>query len=144
MILKGIAPYMKETEGHAELSEDETEDEDEELENALTSDTPTTVAHHQMKLPDPIINALRFVMAAFVSIFRTYVRPYAPPELFDPFPPTSVEDALLSTRANTKLLEEISLKSSPERRRKDILREMTLIAKSIDRIEKMTTKSGSP
>mmetsp|Transcript_2624 Transcript_2624/g.4016 ORF Transcript_2624/g.4016 Transcript_2624/m.4016 type:complete len:267 (+) Transcript_2624:95-895(+) len=144
MILKGLAPYVKATEGPAELSEDETEDEDEELENALTSDTPTTVARHPMKLPDPIINALRFVLAAFVSNFRTYLRPYAPPDLFDPFPPSSVEDALRSTRANTKLLEEISLKSVPERRRKDVSREMALIAKSIDRIEKMTKKSGSP
>ena len=139
MILEGCASCAK-LEGSAEEGEDE--DEDETLENALIAGAPKAMARHPIELPDPVFKVLRFIMMAFVTIFRTCLWPYIQPELFDPFPPSSVEEALQSTRARMKLLEEISLKSASERRRNDISREIALIGKSIDRIEKMSTKSS--
>jgi len=142
LILEGCAPRAKETERSAEESEDE--DAEEELESALTkTDSRNTVARQPMRLPDPVFKALRFIMAMFVSIYRACLRPYIQSELLDPFPPSSVEEALRTTRESTKLLEEISLKSTSERHRKDVSRQIALISKSIDRIEKMTTESDS-
>ena len=40
-----------------------------------------------------------------------------------------------------KLLEELSSESVPERRKKDVAREIGIIEKSIGRIEKMSKKS---
>ena len=40
-----------------------------------------------------------------------------------------------------KLLEKLSSESVPERRKKDVARELGIIEKSIGRIEKMSTKT---
>mmetsp|Transcript_36945 Transcript_36945/g.64720 ORF Transcript_36945/g.64720 Transcript_36945/m.64720 type:complete len:293 (-) Transcript_36945:198-1076(-) len=137
MILEGCAPRAK-----SSADESEDEDEGETLENSLIAGAPKTVARYPIELPDPVFKVLRFIMMSFVTLFRTCLWPYIQPELFNPFPPSSVEEALQSTRARMKLLEVISLKSASERRKNDISREIALIGKSIDRIEKMSTKSS--
>lgn len=139
MILKGCAPFAKEVHGSSEDSENEGEGE----ELGLTTVTQAVVAPYPIKLPDPVCKALRFIVAIFISIFRMFVKPYTPLELFDPFPPTSIEEALRRMRASSKILEEISLKSISESRRKVISREIALITKSIDKIEKTANKSNS-
>lgn len=139
MTLEGCAPYVKEAAGYADESDDD--EETLERERALTTDAPNAVARHPIKLPEPLFKALRLIAMAFLAIFRTCLMPYIQPELFDPFTPSTVEDALLSARARMKLLENISLKSVSERRRKDVSREIASIEKSISRIEKMSTKA---
>jgi len=142
MILGECAPFAK-----VEGSADETEDEDdgaEALENALAAGAPKSMAYTPLILPDSVIKVLRYIMMTIVTLFRNYLEPYIQPELFDPFPPSSVKEALQSARARVKFLEEVSLKSSSERRKKDISREIALIGKSFDRIEKMSVNSNCP
>lgn len=139
MIIDGCAPYIKEA---VDDNADESEEDEEEIQQkdgALTAGSPKTMARGPISLPDPIFKAIRFVMMACVAFFRACLWPYIQPELFDPIPPHSIEEALQSTRARMKLLKEISLKSVSERRRKDISREMLLIEKSLSRIEKMSS-----
>lgn len=137
IVLEGCAPYAKTVEGSPDESEDEDEDE---TEGALITGAPTAVSRGPIELPEPIFKVLRLIVVAFVTIFHTCLRPYLPSELFDPPNPSTVEEALCSARARVKLLDSISLKSAPERRRKDVSREIALIGKSLDRIEKMSTK----
>lgn len=140
MTLKGCAPFVKEAPGSSEDDADEGEGE----EVAWTTVArEAAAAQRPMQMPDPVSKAVRFVVALFISIFRTFIRPYVPPELLDPRPPSSVEEALRNARASSRMLEEMSLKSAPESRRKAVSREIALIAKSIDRIEKMTNESNS-
>lgn len=130
MIAGGCAPYAKEAEG----PESDGEDEDETMETEVAL---APASRGPIVLPDPVFKALRFILMSFVTIFRTYLQPYIQPELFDPIPPSSVEEALGSARERVKLLEEIGCKSIPESRRKDVAREIASIEKSINMIEKI-------
>ena len=136
MVVEGCAPFAKEVAGSVYESEDE--EEGVEMERALT--TGAVTSHGPIEFPEPLFKALRFILMAFVAFFRTCLRPYIQPELFEPFPPSNIEDALQNARARMKVLKEISLESTPERRRKDVVREMAAIEKSLSRIEKMSTK----
>ena len=75
----------------------------------------------------------QFVLMIFVTILRTCSLVLVPP--------SSVEEAASLTRVSMKLLEELSSESVPERRKKDVAREIGIIEKSIGRIEKMSKKS---
>lgn len=138
MVAEGCIPYAKEVEGYVEGSEDEEDN----LETAEATGVSIVPHRGPLELPEPIFKALRFIMMTFFTIFCSFLSPYIQPELFDPFPPSTVEEAVQNARARMKLLEDISLKSVSERRRKDVTREMVLIEKSLSRIEKMSTKAN--
>ena len=139
MIVEGCAPFAKELEGTPEESEDEDD-----LETALAAETPQSqeVARSQLELPEPVFRVLRHIVAAFVMIFRTCLRPYLPPKLFEPFLPDNVEESLADVRQRMKALEDISLKSVPDRRKTDVSREIASIHKSLDRIQQMACKKN--
>ena len=138
MTVKGCAPFAKEVE---EGTPDESEDEDE-LETILTAQAPPSqeVARGAIKLPEPVVKVLRHIVVAFIIIFRTCLRPYLPPKLFEPIPPDNVRDSLADVRVRMKELEEISLKSAPDRRKTDVSREIALIKKSLERIQQIASK----
>ena len=94
-------------------------------------------------IPTMLRQTAQFVLMIFVTILRTclsVLRPYIPDSLVL-VPPSSVEEAASLTRVSMKLLEELSSESVPERRKKDVAREIGIIEKSIGRIEKMSKKS---
>jgi len=96
------------------------------------------IRHHHIQLPNVIVVAIVTVLRAFLTILRPFVRAESLEPLFQS---SSIEDAVQSTRNRIKELEEISLKSVAERRRKDISREIASMEKSVSRIETMVANS---
>jgi hypothetical protein len=135
MILEGCIPYAKEVAKSGE-SEDE-EDEVLEPNEATSTGLPKTMAC----IPEVLFKVLRFIMMMIVTVFRTYVRPYIQSDLFEPSPLSNVEESLQHARKVLKQLEEISLSSVSERIRLDVLKEITLIEKSVNRIEEISQRS---
>ena len=133
--VEGCKQYAKEVEGPEEDDEEESTDDKALL--AIKNNT-TNISHGPIELPEPIIRALRMIMMVFVTLFRALVEPYIPPELLNPFPPSTVDEAMESVRARMDLLEEISLKSVTERRKTDIDKEVKVIKKSLSRIEQIS------
>lgn len=138
-IVDSCKTYSKEVVG----DEGEEEEDDETLEDALASSKFTEVSCTPIQLPEPIFNALRIIMMFFATLFRAYVQPYIQPELLNPFPPSSVDEALHGVRARVRLLEDISLKSVSERRKMDIVKEMKVIEKSLGRIERISKTTNT-
>lgn len=143
-ILEECASYATKVEGSEDDDDDDSEedDEDDTKEEAVAVIAQT---RGPLQLPDPLFKMLRMLSVICITFFRsclTALRRYVQPELFDPIPNTSVDEALVDTRTRVKLLEDISLKSVSERRKKDISREITLIEKSLTRIEKMSTRGS--
>ena len=121
-------------------SDDEDDESDvEEEENSPKREEALAAA----TVPTLLRQTAQFVLMIFGTIIRTclsVLRPYIPESLVI-VPPSSVEEAASLTRVSVKLLEELSCESVPERRKKDVSREIGIIEKSIGRIEKMSTKS---
>ena len=144
-IVQGCEPYAKKVVG---VPEEETDEEEEDDADALKETVAliklTKGAGRPLELPDAIVNALRMVMMVFVMFFRAFIRPYIQPELLNPFPPSTLEEALQSVRVRLVLLEEISLKSVPEKQKTDVSKEVKEIKKSLSRIEEMSKMSSSP
>ena len=140
-ILEECASFATQAEGSEDDDDHSEVDEEEDTkEEALVAIAPT---RGPLQLPDPLFKMLRMLSIICITFFHsclTTLRRYVQPELFDPIPNASVDEALADTRTRVKLLEDISLKSVSERRKKDISREITLIEKSLTRIEKMSTR----
>ena len=141
-IFEECASYATKVEGSEDDDDDSEEDDEEDTKEGAVAVAPT---RGPLQLPDPLFKMLRMLSVICITFFRsclTALRRYVQPELFDPIPNTSVDEALADTRTRVKLLEDISLKSVSERRKKDISREITLIEKSLTRIEKMSTRGS--
>lgn len=139
-ILEECASYATKVEGSEDDDDDSEEDDEEDTKEEAVAPT-----RGPLQLPDPLFKMLRMLSVICITFFRsclTALRRYVQPELFDPIPNTSVDEALADTRTRVKLLEDISLKSVSERRKKDISREITMIEKSLTRIEKMSTRGS--
>ena len=133
MTVKGCSPYAKAVEGSAD------EESDDEIETAVAVKSEAPKSNDE--LPGPIFKVLRFIIEAIAAFFRS-LRPYLPPELFDPIPPSTVNVALQRAQATIKQLEEISLKCvTAKGQKRDISREVSLIDKSMKRIEEIAAKS---
>ncbi|KAL9185045.1 hypothetical protein ACHAXT_002822 [Thalassiosira profunda] len=126
MTLKGCSPYAKEVADATEESEEE--------EGAIVAASPR--AGGPAKLPEPVVKVLRFILVAAVAVFRNYLQPCLPTELFD-FSPYTVEEALQSVQARVRALEELCLKATSTQQKKEVIsREIDAIEKSIARIKK--------
>ena len=122
---------------------DGSDDEDDESEVEEEENNLKKEALAAATVPTMLRQTAQFVLMIFVAIIRTclsVLRPYIPDSLVL-VPPSSVEEAASLTRVSMKLLEELSSESVPERRKKDVAREIGIIEKSIGRIEKMSKKS---
>lgn len=122
---------------------DGSDDEDDESEVEEEENNLKKEALAAATVPSMLRQTAQFVLMIFVTILRTclsVLRPYIPDSLVL-VPPSSVEEAASLTRVSMKLLEELSSESVPERRKKDVAREIGIIEKSIGRIEKMSKKS---
>jgi len=119
---------------------DEGDDDDEVDEKTQKVERSVVQTRHPIQLPNVIVVAVVTILRAFLTILRPFVRAESLESLLL-FKPTSIEDAVQSTRNRIKELEEISLKSFAERRRKDISREIASMEKSVSRIETMVANS---
>ena len=127
MIFEGCNPYAKEVADATEESEEE--------EGVIVAASPRA-AGGTAKLPEPVVKVLRFILVAAVAVFRNYLQPRLPTELFD-FPPSTVEEALQAAQARVNTLEKLCLEAASTQQRKEaIAREIDAIKKSIERIEK--------
>jgi len=115
-----------------ESDESDDDDETQKLERSVVQTS------RPIQLPNVIVVAIVTVLRAFLTILRPFVRAESLEPLFQS---SSIEDAVQSTRNRIKELEEISLKSVAERRRKDISREIASMEKSVSRIETMVANS---
>ena len=141
-ILEECASFATQAEGSEDDDEHSEEDEEEGSKEEAVAAIEQTRGR-PLQLPDPLFKMLRMLSIICITFFHsclTTLRRYVQPELFDPIPNASVDEALADTRTRVKLLEDISLKSVSERRKKDIIREIRLIEKSLTRIEKMSTR----
>lgn len=145
MIVGGCAPYAKGTEGSADdgstdADEGDVDDTDDVLGNASAKDS-IGAGGTKLALPDPVLKALRYIVVVLVTAFRTYLRPpCVRTGLFDPIPPSSVEEALRGAREGVEALGNISMKSAESGSdvSEGIAKEIALIGESIDRIEKLS------
>ena len=120
--------------------DEDDESEVEEEENNLKKEESFAAA----TVPNMLRQIAQFVLMIFVAIICTclsILRTYIPESSLVIVLPSSVEEAASLTRVSMKLLEELSCGSVPERRKKDVAREIGIIEKSIGRIEKMSKKS---
>ena len=119
---------------------DESEDDDGEVQEKTRKVERSVVqTRRPIQLPNVIVVAVVTILRAFLTILRPLVRRESLEPLFQS---SSIEDAVQSTRNRIKELEEISLKSVAERRRKDISREIASMEKSVSRIETMVANSS--
>ena len=116
----------------------ESDDDDEVEEKIQKVERLAVQIRHPIQLPNIIVVAIVTILRAFLTILRPFVRRESLEPLFQS---SSIEDAVQNTRNRIKELEEISLKSVAERRRKDISREIASMEKSVSRIETMVANS---
>jgi len=121
------------------VGESDESDNDDEVEEKIQKVERSAV---QTRLPIQLPNAIVVAIVTILRAFLTILRPFVRRESLEPlFQSSSIEDAVQSTRNRIKELEEISLKSVAERRRKDISREIASMEKSVSRIETMMANS---
>ena len=121
------------------VGESDKSDDDDEVEEKIQKVERSVVqTRRPIQLPNVIVVAVVTILRAFLTILRPFIKA----ESLEPlFKPTSIGDAVQSTRNRIKELEEISLKSVAERRRKNISREIASMEKSVSRIETMVANS---
>ena len=94
-----------------------------------------------VRLPEVIVIMLRTILITLAAAFRTYLFPYIPEQLIEPVPPRTVEEAVANSKRAVDSLRVTSLESVSERRKNDVLREIGLIEKSIERLERIHAAS---
>ena len=120
------------------------EDEDEVETEEMTEPRPRGQASPKgslARLPEVIVIMLRTVLIALTAAFRTYLFPYIPEQLIEPVPPRTVEEAVANSKRAVDYLRVTSLESVSERRKNDVLREIGLIEKSIEKIKRIHAAS---
>jgi len=141
--VEGCKQYAKVSSTTAEDSVDD-EDADEVETEEMTEPRPRGQASPKgslARLPEVIVIMLRTVLIALTAAFRTYLFPYIPEQLIEPVPPRTVEEAVANSKRAMDSLRVTSLESVSERRKNDVLREIGLIEKSIERIERIHAAS---
>lgn len=141
--VEGCKQYAKVSSTTAEDSLDD-EDEGEVETEEMTEPRPRGQASPKgslVRLPEVVVIMLRTVLIALTAAFRTYLFPYIPEQLIEPVPPRTVEEAVANSKRAMDSLRVTSLESVSERRKNDVLREIGLIEKSIERIERIHAAS---
>jgi hypothetical protein len=125
LITKRCAPFAKEV----EMTDADDNDEDEIDTNAEES------KHIVCDLP-----IIRFLITLGAKIFFW---PFMRLDLFDPFPPTSVDEALTNVRRRLVLLERMSLERvmDDEQKKDSLAKEMIAIKASLHNIEAIASSS---
>ena len=138
--VEGCKEYAKVSSPTAEDDEDEDQAETEDITEFQTRDQASQQGS-LVQLPEVIVTLLRTILITLVVAFRTYLVPYIPEQLIEPVPPRTVEEAVANSMRAVDSLKVTSLESVSERRKNDVLREIGLIEKSIERIERIHAAS---
>ena len=138
--VEGCKEYTKVSSTTAEDDEDEDQAETEDITEFQTRDQASQQGS-LVQLPEVIVTLLRTILITLVVAFRTYLVPYIPEQLIEPVPPRTVEEAVANSMRAVDSLKVTSLESVSERRKNDVLREIGLIEKSIERIERIHAAS---
>lgn len=133
--VEGCKGYAKVSSTTADSLDDEDEDQVETKE--MTESQNQASQKGSLKLPEVIVTMLRTILMTLAVAFRTYLVPYIPEQLIERVPPRTVEEAVANSIQAVDSLRVKSLESVSERRKNDVLREIGLIEKSIERIERI-------
>ena len=124
LIIEGCKPYAKEIEGDDEEVYDEMEEEPE----ATAEESKDIICD----LP-----FIRFIITLGAKIF---LWPFIKLDLFDPFPPATVDDAIMNVRRRVVLLEKISCDGvKDDEQMKKLAKEMKAIQLSLKNIEEIAS-----
>ena len=124
LIIEGCKPYAKEIEGDDEEVYDEMEEEPE----ATAEESKDIICD----LP-----FIRFIITLGAKIF---LWPFIKLDLFDPFPPATVDDAIMNVRRRVVLLEKISCDGvTDDEQMKKLAKEMKAIQLSLKNIEEIAS-----
>jgi hypothetical protein len=130
LTIEGCKPYAKEV---AENDEEEDEEEEEDEDESAEEESKDIICD----LP-----LFRFLIRLGAKIF---LWPFIKLDLFDPFPPVTMDEAVTNVRRRVVLLEKISKNDNVNDEQKDVLaKELKAIQASLKKIEAITTVSSSP
>ena len=129
LIIKGCKPYAKEV---AENDKEDDDDDEEEDEDESAEEESKDII---CDLP-----LFRFLIRLGAKIF---LWPFIKLDLFDPFPPITMDEAVTNVRRRVVLLEKISKNDDVNDEQKDVLaKELKAIQASLKKIEAITTVSS--
>mmetsp|Transcript_1262 Transcript_1262/g.2047 ORF Transcript_1262/g.2047 Transcript_1262/m.2047 type:complete len:455 (-) Transcript_1262:125-1489(-) len=126
LITEGCKPYAKEIAGDEEEEVEEDEGDEEEID-----DTAEESKDIICDLP-----LIRFFITLGAKIF---LWPFIKLDLFDPFPPTTVDEALTNVRRRVALLDKISCDRVTDEQKDELAKEMKAIQASLKHIEAITS-----
>lgn len=134
--VEACKPFVK------EAAPGEDGEEDDEMDESVAAGD-NVVGRSPIILPEAVVAVVRMILMVLLTLFRTYVKPFIQPELLNPLPPSSVDEALQDVRTRLDLLENVTLKSVSGKSKQVISRELTSIKQALDRIEDVSN-SGKP
>ena len=128
LTIEGCKPYAKEV---AEKDEEDDEEDDDEDDESAEEESKDIICD----LP-----LFRFLIRLGAKIF---LWPFIKLDLFDPFPPVTMDEAVTNVRRRVVLLEKISKNDDVNDEQKDVLaKELKTIQASLKKIEAITTVSS--
>lgn len=134
--VEACKPFVK------EAAPGEDGEEDDEMDESVAAGD-NVVGRSPIILPEAVVAVVRMILMVLLTLFRTYVKPFIQPELLNPLPPSSIDEALQDVRTRLDLLENVTLKSVSGKSKQVISRELTSIKQALDRIEDVSN-SGKP
>jgi hypothetical protein len=128
LTIEGCKPYAKEV---AENDEDDDDEEEEDEDESAEEESKDIICD----LP-----LFRFLIRLGAKIF---LWPFIKLDLFDPFPPVTMDEAVTNVRRRVVLLEKMSKNDDVNDEQKDVLaKELKAIQASLKKIEAITTVSS--
>ncbi|KAL7493919.1 hypothetical protein ACHAWT_002719 [Skeletonema menzelii] len=128
LIVEGCKSYTKEIAGDEEDEEEEEVDVEEEFEETAEESKD-------------IICDLPFIRFFITLGAKIFLWPFIKLDLFDPFPPTTVDEALTNVRRRVGLLEKISCDGVTDEQKHRVAKELKAIQASLKNIEAITSIS---
>eukprot|EP00985_Skeletonema_marinoi_P021069 scaffold12734_cov103-Skeletonema_marinoi.AAC.2 len=126
LITEGCKPYAKEIAGDDEEEEKEDESDEEEIDDTAEESKD-------------IICDLPFIRFFITLGAKIFLWPFIKLDLFDPFPPTTVDEALTNVRRRVALLDKISCDRVTDEQKDELAKEMKAIQASLKHIEAITS-----
>lgn len=134
--VEACKPFVK------EATPGEDGEEDDEMDESVAAGD-NVVGRSPIILPEAVVAVVRMILMVLITLFGTYVKPFIQPELLNPLPPSSIDEALQDVRTRLDLLENVTLKSVSGKSKQVISRELKSIKQALDRIEDVSN-SGKP
>lgn len=128
LITEGCKPYAKESVGDDEEEVEDEDDVEKELDEIVEESSD-------------IICDLPFIRFFITLGAKIFLWPFIKLDLFDPFPPTNVGEALTNVRRRVALLEKISCDGVTDEQKDKVVNEMKAIQSSLKNIEAIISQA---